>query len=397
MKSVASLLTVTALALLLALPFVQAQELRAAPPREPDVLRAAPDAGTVAQEQRDIAGRWLGASDAAVQEFAKAGGTLTSVATGKFTGLSTAISVADWASPVGALSAGDIRGAVSGAVAIKTGAAATAGGAALFGEIGAATGGVIGSFLPVIGNIAGTMVGGAIGTAAGGFIAAYGYDKYVKDYVIKRATGLVSVFDTTPLDQAMQARRAFLLQTMSPEQQAQLQTFSPEEAQLIGFAALPYVPVLKQPLPQTPADQQQSALPPGGPSTVTGDIDIVLWNAEYPDYRVPASCRILSGTMHCEGRKTDPHVVINYSFDGTISGSAAVGYLSENMQTLLQGCGQRYAIRFPMRYDFEDGGRMRGTASVGTQQLISNTCPQPEPASRATNAHTVVGTWQVAR
>jgi hypothetical protein len=266
MKRSVALYMVCALALLLVPSPASAQELRAAPPPEPDVLRVAPDPGTVAQESRDIAGRWLGASDAAVQEFGKAGGTLTNVVTGKFAGLSTTISVADWASPVGALSAGDIRGAVSGAVAIKTGAAATAGGAALLGEAGAVMGGVVGSFLPVIGNVAGTMVGGAIGTAAGGFICAYGYDKYVKDYVIKRVTGLVSVFDTAPLDQAMQARRAFLLQTMSPEQQAQLQTFSPEEVQLIDFAALPYVVMPKQPAPQapaTPSSQDQAALTTG--------------------------------------------------------------------------------------------------------------------------------------
>jgi hypothetical protein len=251
--------------LLISAPGSQAQELRAAPPPEPDVLRAAPDPGTVAQENRDIAGRWLGASDAAVQAFAKAGGTLTNVATGKFTGLSTTIAIADASAVLGAASALDVRGTVSGAAAIAVGGNVTAGGAALIGEIGAATGGVIGSFLPVIGNIAGTMVGGAIGTAAGGFIAAYGYDKYVKDYVIKRVTGLVSVFDTAPLDQAMQARRAFLLQTMSPEQQAQLLGFNSEEVQLIDFAALPYVTVPKHPQPNAspPSPQDQAALTTG--------------------------------------------------------------------------------------------------------------------------------------
>lgn len=230
-------------------------------------VKAQTDAGSAAQENRDIAGRWLGASDAAVQEFGKAGGTLTSASLGKFEGLSAAISKADWAASYGALSAGDVRGAVSGAVAIKVGAAATSGGAALFGEIGAATGGVVGSFFPVVGNVAGTMVGGAIGTAAGGFITAYGYDKYIKDYVSKGVVaGIASVFDTAPLDQAMQARRAFLLQTMTPEQQAQLQVFKPEEVALLDFGSLPYVPMPKQPAPAapaTPSPQDQAALTTG--------------------------------------------------------------------------------------------------------------------------------------
>ncbi len=52
------------------------------------MLRAAPDPGVVAQESRDVAGRWIGASDAAIQEFGKAGGTLTNIVTGNFTGLS---------------------------------------------------------------------------------------------------------------------------------------------------------------------------------------------------------------------------------------------------------------------------------------------------------------------
>ncbi len=221
------LLILIMLAMLGALPSIaSAQEppsLRAAPPPEPDVLRAATDAGAVAQESRDIAGRWTGGFDAAVQSLAKSGGTLTNIVTGKFDGLSKSIAIADAASTLGAASAGDVRGTVSGAAAIAVGGNVTAGGAALFGEIGTVAGGAIGSFFPVIGNIAGSIVGGAVGTAAGGFICAFGYDKYVKDYVAKGVTGIVSVFDTAPLTQAMEAKRAFLWATMAPEERAQLQ------------------------------------------------------------------------------------------------------------------------------------------------------------------------------
>ncbi len=255
--------------LLMSVNCAQAQEppsLRAAPPAEPDVLRAAPDPGAVAQETRDIAGRWIGASDAAIQEFGKAGGTLTNIVTGNFTGLSKTIAISDASATLGAAWGGDVRGAVSGAAAIAVGGKVTAGGAALFGEVGSVAGGVVGSFFPVIGNIAGSVVGGAVGTAAGGFIAAFGYDKYIKDYVAQGVAGIVSVFDTAPLDEAMQAKRAFLWETMSPEERAQLQSFNPEEVTLLDFGTLPYVPVPKQPAPDapaTPSPQDQAALTTG--------------------------------------------------------------------------------------------------------------------------------------
>ncbi len=233
---------------------------------EPPSLRVGPDPGAAAQENRDIAGRWLGATDAAIKSAGKAGGTLTNIVIGKFEGLSKTIAITDASAALGAASAGDVRGALSVAAAIAVGGEVTAGGAALFGEIGAVTGGAVGSFFPVIGNIAGSIVGGAVGTAAGGFIAAFGYDKYVKDYVAKGVTGIVSVFDKAPLAEAMEAKRAFLWATMAPEERAQLQTFKPEEVTLLDFGTLPYVPVLKQPaptVPVTPPSQDQTALTTG--------------------------------------------------------------------------------------------------------------------------------------
>ncbi len=292
----------------------------AASAQEPPSLRAAPDAGTLAQENRDIAGRWLGATDAAIQSVGKAGGTLTNIVTGKFEGISKSISIADAASTLGAASALDVRGTVSGAAAIAIGGKVTASGAALFGEIGAVTGGAVGSFFPVIGNIAGTMVGGAVGTAAGGFVAAFGYDKYIKDYVTKGVTGLVSVFDTAPLDQAMQARRAFLLQTMSAEQQAQLQTFKSEEVALLDFGTLPYVPVLKQPPSQapTPGPQQQAALPPPS-SFLAGVRKIELFGR--------ITCDIAGGQVTCRDEQVDEARMIRI-FTGTIGGNRIDGTIA---------------------------------------------------------------------
>jgi hypothetical protein len=220
-------------------------------------------AGTFAEESTgDVMGRWLGATDAAVQSFGKAGGKLTNIVTGQFTGVSKTISAADWAAVAGAASARDMRGAVSGAAAIVVGGKVTAAGAALFGEAGSVAGGAVGSFFPVVGNIAGSIVGGAVGTAAGGFICAFGYDKYVKDYVAKGVTGIVSVFDEAPLDQAMQAKRAFLWDTMAPEERAKLQGFNPEEVELLDFGTLPYV--------LTPKQSTSEAQQPGG--LTTGDV-----------------------------------------------------------------------------------------------------------------------------
>jgi len=266
--------------------------------QEPPSLRAAPDAGAAAQVTRDIAGRWTGAGDAAMQSLAKAGGSLTNIVTGKFSGLSTTIAIADWSATLGTLSAGDVRGGVSGAAAIAVGGKITAGGAALFGEAGAVLGGAIGSFFPVIGNIAGTMVGGAVGTTAGGgFICAFGYDKYVKDYVAKGVlAGIAAVIDPLPMAEMRAKMDALMLQAMSPEERAMLEassTFGGGEVQLLDFGTLPYVPTLKQPAPGVPSPdaQQQAALGDVVPSSF-----VIVWDPQ-PDLAIP--CTISGGNVSC--------------------------------------------------------------------------------------------------
>ena len=365
----------------------QAQELRAAPPREPDVLRAAPDPAALAQEQRDIAGRWLGATDAAIQSAGKAGGTLTNIVTGKFEGLSKSISIADAASTLGAASAGDVRGTVSGAAAIAVGGKVTAGGAALFGEIGAVTGGAVGSFFPVIGNIAGSVVGGAIGTAAGGFIAAFGYDKYVKDYVAKGVTGLVSVFDKAPLAEAMEAKRAFLWATMAPEERAQLTAFKPEEATLLDFGTLSYVPVLKQPAPQTstPDAQQQAALPPAAiGNLLTGVKKIVLDG--------PTVCTIDSGQVNC----TQPPVnigsavrIVSRSLAGVAAGNTLELELRDVFEARDAKCTVTTVYRGHYQVVLEAGGRAIAKQTV---TMSVKGCSTP---MTTTNNYSGVGTWRV--
>ncbi len=358
----------------------------------PPLALAQTDAGKAAQDQRDIAGRWLGATDAAVQEFGRAGGTLTNASLSQFEGVSGAIGKADWASSYGALSAGDVRGAVGGAVAIKVGAAATSGGAALFGEVGAVTGGVVGSFFPVVGNVAGTMVGGAIGTAAGGFITAYGYDKYVKDYVSEGVVaGIASVFDTAPLDQAMQTRRAFLLQTMAPEQQAQLQVFKPEEVSLLDFGALPYVPVPKEPALTTPAAtpspqaQQQAALPPA----VVGDLLVGVKKIVLDG---PTVCTIDNGQVNC----TQPPAnigsavrQISRSLSGVVTGNTLELALRDVFEARDAKCTVTTVYQGHYQVALEAGGRALGKQTV-TMSVTG--CSKP---MTTTNNYSGVGTWRV--
>ena len=345
--------------------------------QEPPSPRAAPDPGAVAQEQRDIAGRWLGATDAAIQSAGKAGGTLTNIATGKFEGLSRSISIADAASTLGAASALDVRGTVSGAAAIAVGGKVTAGGAALFGEIGAVTGGAVGSFFPVIGNIAGSIVGGAVGTAAGGFIAAFGYDKYLKDYVTSGTTGIMSVFDRAPLNEAMEAKRAFLWATMAPEERAQLQAFKPEEVALLDFGTLPYVPVLKQPVPDT---QQQTALPAAVGGLLIGVKKIMLEG--------PTICTIDSGQVSCTlppGNIGPAVRILSRSLSGVVAGNILELELREAFT--INECSVTY--RGHHQVVLEAGERAHYKITIA---MVVSGCDRP--MSR-TDTYTSVGTWRV--
>jgi hypothetical protein len=390
------------------------------------------------QEQSDSLSRFISGSYAAADNFGAVGEVLKNVGKGAFIGAGTgsfkrdlargwndafesargvsqamgeklsykitsqAVSDADWATPLGAASAGDVRGTVSGATQIMVGGQATAGGSALFGAIGTGAGFAVGSFFPVVGNVVGAEVGGAIGTVAGGFISSYAYDKFLKDMVGKGVeAGIAALFDADPLQQAMQARQAFLHQTVSPEVAAQLEvslSFGSGEAQVLDWERVPYIVTPKQALPQAPAtpspDAQQqaalppaTALPPGGPSTVTGDIQIDLF--------VPFNCTIAGGAMRCEGSSALGSERWRYQFEGTISGSTAIGYQSTvHEQRYQSGCGYRDLIRLPARYDFEDGGQVRMTSSEGPVTVLSNTCAAPPPIAKHVEVGSSVHTWR---
>ncbi|MCC0030131.1 MAG: hypothetical protein H6891_07690 [Brucellaceae bacterium] len=198
----------------------------------------------------DNLSRFVGSTNATVQEIGKLGGTLRDMRANDFAGMGTgsqrrgmarAVNAATepWkrtgnavknsapykaapglflasdviTSVVAPLSAYDVKGATAGAVNIAVSNIAGNAGTAAAGGFGAGIGMAVGSFFPVIGTAAGGVVGGAIGSVAGGFISSSAYDIYVKQTVLDAVEGgLAWIFDSDPLAQAMQAREEHLRQ-----------------------------------------------------------------------------------------------------------------------------------------------------------------------------------------
>src|SRR5450759_3820558 len=132
------------------------------------VVAAPQSARALAQEHGDSLSRFISSSYGAAENCGAVGEVLKNVGKGAFIGAGTgsfkrdlargwndafesargvsqamgeklsykitsqAVSDADWATPLGAASAGDVRGTVSGATQIMVGGQATAGGSALF-------------------------------------------------------------------------------------------------------------------------------------------------------------------------------------------------------------------------------------------------------------------------
>ena len=198
----------------------------------------------------DSLSRFVGSTNATVQEIGKLGGTLRDMRANDFAGMGTgsqrrgmarAVNAATepWkktgnavknsapykaapglflasdviTSVVAPLSAYDVKGATAGAVNIAVSNIAGNAGTAAAGGFGAGIGMAVGSFFPVIGTAAGGVVGGAIGSVAGGFISSSAYDIYVKQTVLDAVEGgLAWIFDSDPLAQAMRTREEHLRQ-----------------------------------------------------------------------------------------------------------------------------------------------------------------------------------------
>lgn len=247
--------------------------------------------GAFDQDDRDVMGRHLGATAEAVSKFGEAGETLRHIASGQFAGSGSqrremarrvdaaldpwrkasssvrnslpykivphALLFSDVATTVIAPTLeGDYRGAVAAAVNIGASPTVTGAGASFFGAIGTGFGSTVGSFVPVVGTAVGGMVGGAVGAVAGGYISAAGYDLYVRELVQDGVeVGIASVFDISPLQQAMQARHDFLRERAADDLKQEWEKlhvvsrdFAPEQIELVGPGSTPYVVSAKPPV-----------------------------------------------------------------------------------------------------------------------------------------------------
>lgn len=257
---------------------------------------------------------------------------------------------------------GDYRGAMGNAANLAVAPTASGAGASLFGAIGTGVGATIGSFIPVVGTVAGGMVGGAIGTFAGGFIAASAYDTYVKDNLAGGLeAGIASLFDQTPLQQAMDARHAFLYETGADDIRAYWDNLratglSPDEVELIGPELSPDIAVPKEPLPPPPPGEAAADgdLLAGvrkfsiGPEVWTIEGGVATFRMEYP------------GPVHTvlTGR-------------GTVSGDRIEGTMTWVHGGDDGGCVVRETERFVFTFE---ATTVSGVNQPGPVELLSDAC-----------------------
>ncbi|MDP1582721.1 MAG: hypothetical protein Q8M18_04750, partial [Bradyrhizobium sp.] len=293
-------------------------------------------------------------------------------------------------SMLGAAIEGDYRGAMGTAVSVAVEPSATAAAASVFGAIGTGIGATVGSFIPVVGTAGGAMVGGAIGTVAGGYICAVAYDIYVKEWVGKGVEGgIAGMIDVAPQQQAMRTRHEFLYAQAADDlkphwDRLRAAGFGSGGVELIGPESTPYISIPKPPLP----DPQQQAALPGGPSIGPGDIQILAGDTV-------TNCSIADDKMRCERSWILGLERWHWQFEGTINGSTVVGndLTVHDVRFQTVNCGYRWRWSYQLRYDFEDGGRVRITASNGAISLVSNTCPVP-PKSVLPPSYSGVVTWR---
>ncbi len=239
----------------------------------------------------------------------------------------------------------------------------------------------------MIGNIAGSIVGGAVGTAAGGFICAFGYDKYVKDYVAKGVTGIVSVFDTAPLTEAMEAKRAFLWATMAPEERAQLQGLQSGrgDAARLRHAAL------------CPGAEATGAWRPGAGRAAAGGaaaaaVGDLLVGVKKIVLDGPTICTIGNGQVDC----TQPPAnigsavrQISRSLSGVVRGNTLELALRDVFEARDAKCTVTTVYHGPYQVVLEAGGRALGKQSI-TMSVTGCSAPMT-----TTNNYSGVGTWRV--
>ncbi len=199
------------------------------------------------------------------------------------------------------------------------------------------------------------------------------------------------MFDTTPLTEAMQAKRAFLWATMAPEQQAQLQGFNPEEVALLDFGTLPYIVVPKA----SEASQQQTNVVGG----IAGAITFALvQNSEIGHSMV---CTIAGGKVSCSGRHTvnGPQFTSHFTYSsvGAVDGDT----MDVQARTIVEfrgtgkgGCNATEEHLAREQIVLEQSGRALTVGHSTGKHLGASTCGGPAAWS---NDYSVVGTWRVVQ
>jgi hypothetical protein len=288
---------------------------------------------------------------------------------------------------------GDYRGAMGAAVNMAVAPTITGGGASMVGAIGTGAGMAIGSFIPVVGTAVGGMVGGAVGTVAGGYLSAIAYDKYVKDLVGGGVeAGIAAIFDTSNLTQAMMARDAFLREQGANDLKKAWDSlrlvsrdFNPAGIELVGPGSTPYIVAPKPPL-ETAPPEQQAALPPD----LSGLTSFVLNQNDQIQY--PLQCKIDGGRVSCFGRHNQgPGSTLTITLTGLRNGNTLE---MENFTVFeaSQGCTSRAEYRGHEIFELLPGGKTKVRGSMTARQVLrGGPCTGPETWG---GDYQATGSWQ---
>ena len=401
---------------------------------------ALPGLGHAADDESasETAGRWLGASNEAVQAFGKSGESLGVVTAKSFvdagtgsakrslangwnaaaqsyqaTTAATKASVPYSVAPTVFTGAevlnlmapaieGDGKGVVSGAANIGAASLVAAEGAAAGAKLFGMVGGAVGSFIPVVGTAAGAMVGGAIGTVTGGFVASIAYDRYGKSVLTKVVEGgLSALTDPDPLQVAIAAREDFMRKQAAPELQANWdyavgvsQGFGQEEAIISKPLTGVYQPRVA-PSPPVAAVQ---------PFTFEGIRKIEISSWVDPSFKVTVVCDVAGDRLTCAGSGTFTSGTVSgqqkIRQTGTIDGADVV--FTEHVEITYQhsdtGCREVYDVDSRSRHTLLADGRetFRTLGSTGRWTSSAGNCGAAKPfgVPEVNNAqYTGAGSW----
>ena len=397
---------VSALALLLVASIhgAQAQELRAAPPAEPGVLKRAPEqvAGVEVATVESLKG-WVQSGTDWAGKFGDSGEVLRDATKGfdlsdrwkarvnsvaklsersrNALPIKLAPQLFQAADVINAVAfpliAGDGRGTVSGAVDLgATSAVSTAGTAG--GEwLGTVIGGTVGCWVPVVGNVVGATVGGAVGGFAGGYLAGAGYESYLKGSVVNAVeAGIAMLVDTDPLVQKMQAHEAALYRLLSPELAEMIKTsasFGGGEMQLQDWGRLVATPA-----------QDQAAL--------GGELPASFVLNQNSELNQPVICKISGQAVACSGQHTLPLGQVTYSLSGTVNGNTLNVQSRSLLLTKADKCNETVEYLGHEQIVLQVDGRASTDGSFNMRVLArSGYCGSP---TSLTGNHSLVGTWK---